>query len=119
MDFTIKSVKSLLLDANVPVSVISGFISNQISQNKGDNYVIYFTTPYNELPYYKHNTFSVSRLQDMTTSIQTLSISEVNGIRGGTLTLRSDLSSIEDNEIIAVMDYSYNNERIACKYCLI
>ena len=49
-------------------------IETMILQHQGDNYLIYFSTPFKELPVYKHDRFGKERLQDVTSSVESIDV---------------------------------------------
>lgn len=109
-DYLTSSIHELLQESSERFSVptLSDMIYSMILLHQSENYLIYFSTPFNELPYYKHDRFGKERLSDITSSIETIQTNEILKVRTD-LTLRPNLDSTEDNEIYAIMDYrSYN-----------
>ena len=111
-DFTLGSISHMLEDTAISIDTISSFISKQIEDRKEDNYVVYFSTPFEELPTYEHEEFANQRIQDVESSLQAIDLDKIQNLRP-TLTLRANLGEVGDNEIYAVMSYRYNNQRDA------
>lgn len=116
-DFTVQTVHSMLKDSSYDLATISGLIENQISKTQGDNFIILFSTPFVELPFLQQDRFTKERIQDITSSIEGINVASIMAARPS-LTLRSDLDATQDNEIYAVMDYRYNNQRDASNSAL-
>lgn len=34
-----------------------------INEHQGDSFLVYFSTPFNELPYYQHDSYNLLRVQ--------------------------------------------------------
>ena len=66
------------------------------SHSGGENFIVYFTTPFNEFPVYQHQEYSNLRIQDILSSIEKIDTSELLGLRND-LSLRSNMSTDEDN----------------------
>ena len=45
-DFTVVSINKMLQDSSISTETISELIQNQIDNHQGDNYIIYFSTPF-------------------------------------------------------------------------
>lgn len=92
-DFTVVSIHDYLKNSDIPLESISDMIDNHIKQHQDDNYIIYFSSPFNELPFYKTDRFGKERIQDITSSIEEIDVSEIRVARPS-LTLRSGLNSL-------------------------
>lgn len=69
-DYITMSIHKALKSPDVPTSTIVELINNMIEVHQtNDNYIIYFSSPFNELPYYRHDRFGKERISDMTSSI--------------------------------------------------
>jgi hypothetical protein len=87
-DYTCEQIANMLAtnDVSVTVSLINEYAQFAIDNQKSDyQNILYFSTPFEELPYYKSANFDSSRVSDLTPSITTINTAAI-------LSLRPDLS---------------------------
>ena len=73
-DFTVKNIHALLKESNlIPTSSIEGMINDALDKHSSDeNFIVYFSTPFNELPRFEHEDYANLRIQEISSSIESL-----------------------------------------------
>ena len=89
-DFITMSIHKALKSPDVPTSTIVDMVNYMISVHQGDNYILYFSSPFNQLPYYRHDRFGKERISDITSSIESMDMDLIMYLNKD-LTLRPDL----------------------------
>lgn len=107
-DYTLKNENELLqLSAStIPTSFIISQISNSIDKYKSQtNYIIQYSSPFNELPYYNSVDLSTLRSSDLISSVQEINAALIMANRPD-LTLRSGLTTKQSNSLTAILNQS-------------
>jgi len=114
-DYTCRQAGYMLAtnDASVTASSISGFIQYSIDSQISDyQSIIYFSTPFNELPFYKSSDFAEVRISDWTPSNTIIDTDSILALRSD-LTLRTNLLSTESSVIVAIVNQANYNTNMS------
>ncbi len=93
IEFTMNSFNSLLLTpvSTVPTSQLITLVDQLLNDMKNDEYsLIYFSSPFTELPVYRHDDFYQVRIADLVTASVIIDTYTILTARSD-LTLRTDL----------------------------
>jgi len=97
----------------VPTATIAGLIQSTINSFlTADNFIIQYTSPFNELPYLNSLDLSSLRSTDLISSTQNINVSAILAIRSD-LTLRSNGTSASLTSLNAILDQSQYNSKVA------
>lgn len=106
-DFALNNIKNILSvsSAQVPTSQVVSLINQVLEDHKNDQYyLLYFSSPFNELPKYKHDEFYDTRISDFVSSTVTLNTDEIMSLRPD-LTMRTDLAdSSEATSLLSMLN---------------
>jgi hypothetical protein len=94
-DYSLKNQNQLLMlkPTAVPTSQIISLISNTISQYYSEtNFIIQYSSPFNELPSYSNIDLNKLRSSDLISSVQSIDVSSILNNRPD-LTLKSGLNA--------------------------
>ena len=115
-DYLLVNQQDLLSQPNSTATTasISALIQAQISHFlTEDNFIIQYTSPFNELPYLNSIDLSVLRDEDLLSSSQTIDTAAILAARPG-LTLRSSSSSTSDlTSLNVILDQNQYNRKLA------
>lgn len=78
---------------DLPTSSIINLINTRITNfEQQANFIIQYTSPFNELPYYNKVDLTTIRSSDLISSVQSIDVNQIMAARSD-LTLRSDLTA--------------------------
>lgn len=92
--------------STIPTSIIISQIANTIAKYQSQtNYIIQYSSPFNELPYYNSIDLTTLRSSDLISSVQEINATLIMANRPD-LTLRSGLTTKQSNELTAILNQS-------------
>lgn len=111
-DYSLRNQQELLLlsPAIMPTSSIVTLINSTISHFLNEeNFIIQYSSPFNELPSYSSIDLSLLRSSDLISSVQNINVSQILSNRPD-LSIRTGLSAKASNALTVILDQSHYNK---------